>query len=138
MPPFQLPDLNDEHTLFTSNLLQGKTTLLNVWASWCAACSEEQVFLLQLARQGVPLYGLNYKDNPKDATRWLAEWGNPYKRTGNDLNGKVAIELGVYGTPETFLIDAQGVIQYRHAGPLNDEVWTREFLPRIKALEKTA
>ncbi|WP_133127176.1 DsbE family thiol:disulfide interchange protein [Legionella nagasakiensis] len=138
VPYFQLPSLDGHHKPFTPESLQGKVVLLNVWASWCSACSEEQVFLLRLAREGVPLYGLNYKDNPKDAAQWLSEWGNPYKKIGSDLDGKVAINLGVYGAPETFLIDSGGVIRYRHAGPLNARVWEQEFLPRINALEAAA
>jgi len=81
---------------------------------------------------------LNYKDNAEDATQWLSEWGNPYRMTGADRDGKVAIELGVYGTPETFLIDKTGFIRYRYAGALNEAVWEKEFLPRIKQLEQIA
>lgn len=120
---------------FTPNAMRGNVALLNVWASWCEACTQEQVFLLQLARQGVPIYGLNYKDNPDDASHWLSEWGNPYKIIGSDLRGQVAIDLGVYGAPETFLVDKAGVIQYRHAGILTAEVWRQEFLPRMEKLK---
>ena len=81
------------------------------------------------------IYGLNYKDSLKDATRWLAEWGDPYKLIGSDRKGQVAMNLGVYGAPETFLIDKSGLIQYRHAGILTPEVWTREFVPRMLELE---
>ncbi len=138
LPKFQLPILGDPQAKFTQASLYGHVALLNVWASWCTACVDEQIFLLQLAREGVAIYGLNYKDNTEKSKQWLAEWGNPYKLVGEDLQGKVAIDLGVYGAPETFLIDKTGVIRYRHAGVLDAMVWQREFLPRIKALELTA
>ena len=140
LPYFELPTLGTstqdagKGSRFTPNTMHGNVVLLNVWASWCDACTQEQVFLLQLARQGVPIYGLNYKDNPDDASKWLSEWGNPYKIIGSDLRGQVAIDLGVYGAPETFLVDKAGVIQYRHAGILTAEVWKQEFLPRMEAL----
>lgn len=138
LPQFQLPILGDEQTSFTQNSLQGQVTLLNVWASWCAACVDEQAFLLQLAREGVGIYGLNYKDNPQEAKQWLNEWGNPYKVVGEDLKGTVAIDLGVYGAPETFLVDKKGIIRYRHVGVLNADSWQKEFLPRMKLLEQAA
>ena len=97
---------------------------------------EEQVFLLKLAQDGIPIYGLNYKDRPQEALQWLNEWGNPYQAVGKDLDGKVAIDLGVYGAPETFLINEQGEIQFRHAGPLTEAVWKQEFVPRIKRLRE--
>ena len=136
LPPFQLPILADKGVSFNSSTLKGQITLLNVWASWCTSCAQEQVFLLQLAREGVAIYGLNYKDSPQEATQWLGEWGNPYKTIAADQDGKVAIKLGVYGTPETFLIDKAGVIRYRHAGILTAAIWAHDFLPRIKKLEQ--
>jgi len=135
LPTFQLPALGDNQRPFTNMSLNGHLAILNVWASWCEACRDEQVFLLKLAREGVAIYGLNYKDNTQNATQWLSEWGNPYKMVGEDTDGKVAIDLGVYGAPETFLIDTRGVIRYRHLGVLDAISWQREFLPRIKALE---
>jgi len=110
--------------------------IINVWASWCAACIDEEVFLLRLAREGVLIYGLNYKDNQMDAKNWLANWGNPYQMIGADLDGRVAMDLGVFGAPETFLIDKQGMIRYRHAGLLDAQVWMQEFMPRIRHLEQ--
>jgi cytochrome c biogenesis protein CcmG/thiol:disulfide interchange protein DsbE len=107
---------------------------LNVWASWCQTCSEEQAFLSTLTKQGVVIYGLNYKDGAKQAKRWLKRWGNPYVLIGVDPKGKAAIDLGVYGTPETFLIDKKGVIQYRHAGALNAQIWKDIFVPKIREL----
>jgi len=136
LPEFELSILGKKNVQFTPSALRGQVTLLNVWASWCAACTDEQVFLLQLAREGMPIYGLNYKDNPDNALQWLVEWGNPYQLIGSDIDGKVAIDLGVYGAPETFLLDKSGVIRYRHAGVIDAAVWADEFLPRIKKLEQ--
>lgn len=136
VPLFQLPVLGTHNAWFTPREMRGQVSVLNVWASWCNACSEEQLFLLQLAREGVAVYGLNYKDNPTDAMRWLQEWGNPYRLIGSDVTGRVAIDLGVYGAPETFLIDKAGIICYRHAGIMTPEVWEHDFLPRIKILEQ--
>ena len=119
---------------FSPQTMRGKPVVLHVWASWCAACAEEQVFLLKLAQSGVPIYGLNYKDDADEARRWLKTWGNPYLLSGRDADGHVAIDLGVYGTPETFLIDADGVIRYRHVGALNQDVWTRIVLPKWRML----
>lgn len=116
----------------------GQIALLNVWASWCAACVDEQVFLMQLSREALPIYGLNYKDKTNDARRWLSEWGNPYKAIGEDKAGKVAIDLGVYGAPETFLIDKKGLIRYRHVGVLDEKAWLSDFLPLIKRLQDEA
>ncbi|MDI9818588.1 MULTISPECIES: DsbE family thiol:disulfide interchange protein [unclassified Legionella] len=137
LPDFQLATL-DKETLFTPQILEGQVSLLNVWASWCPACMEEQVFLMRLSRQGVPVYGLNYKDEPQNARHWLDEWGNPYRAIGEDKEGKVAIDMGVYGAPETFLIDKKGIIRYRHAGILDERVWDSEFIPRIKQLQEEA
>jgi len=139
LPPFDLPVLGEKtKPTFTPDVMRGHVVLLNVWASWCATCTEEQVFLLHLSHEGVLIYGLNYKDDQDDATQWLGEWGNPYQMIGIDEMGKVAIDLGVYGAPETFLIDQTGHIRYRHAGALNEMVWQKEFLPRISQLEKSA
>jgi len=136
LPDFRLPLLNDPGKDLTPANLRGRVALLNVWASWCAACVDEQGFLMKLAGQGVPLFGLNYKDDPEQARAWLTEWGNPYQMIGSDAAGKVAIDLGVYGAPETFLLDARGVIRFRHVGVLDDVSWTRDFLPRIRQLQE--
>lgn len=137
LPQFQLPLLG-ENKLFNLKDMQGQVVLLNVWASWCAACVEEQVFLMKLARETVPIYGLNYKDNTENAQQWLKEWGNPYQAIAEDKEGRVAIDLGVYGAPETFLIDKKGVIRFRHVGVLDESSWTTDFLPRIKQLQGEA
>ena len=138
LPFFQLKQVGSatQTEYFTPAVMRGQVALLNVWASWCEACTQEQVFLLQLAREGVAIYGLNYKDAPDDAIHWLSEWGNPYKRIGADESGRVGIDLGVYGAPETFLIDKAGIVRHRHVGVLNAQAWQTEFLPRIKRLEQ--
>ena len=138
IPDFTLPQLQAPEASFSSTQIRNQVVLLNVWASWCAACIDEQVFLLQLAREGVPIYGLNYKDQPQDALQWLAQWGNPYKLIMQDRNGKAAIDLGVYGAPETFIVDKKGIIRYRHAGIMTQELWQNEIAPLMKQLEQAA
>lgn len=137
LPDFTLSELPPSDSSFNSQQLRNQVVLLNVWASWCAACTEEQVFMLQLARQGIPIYGLNYKDKPEDAVQWLAQWGNPYQRVVQDRDGKVAIDLGVYGAPETFVIDKKGIIRYRHAGVMTQALWQKTIAPLMKQLEQT-
>lgn len=148
LPDFKLPVLNAPNApeaseenatsipYFTKEALLDKIAIVNVWASWCKACSEEQTLLLQLADVGVPIFGINYKDNEQQARDWLATWGNPYRLIGMDKTGDLGIDLGVYGTPETFLIDQHGLIRFRHAGILNMTIWQAEFLPRIKQLRE--
>lgn len=135
LPNFNLPLLFDADKRMTPDSLKKKVALLNVWASWCAACIEEQVFMLKLSREGVPIYGINYKDKAENARRWLANWGNPYEIVAQDKDGKLAIDLGVYGAPETFLVDKEGIIQYRHVGILTEEDWKKDILPRMRQLE---
>ncbi len=134
LPKFNLEQL--EGGVFTPESLQGQPSILHVWASWCTTCAKEQVFLLQLAQEGLPLYGLNYKDDLNDARTWLNTWGNPYRLNGRDVDGHVAIDLGVYGTPETFLIDAAGIIRYRHVGALDAEIWKHSVLPAWRLLTR--
>ncbi|MBP6919015.1 MAG: DsbE family thiol:disulfide interchange protein [Legionellaceae bacterium] len=130
LPNFDLPMLlGGSSQRFTPDLLRNHRSVLVVWASWCDACREEQAFLLILAQQkGIRLYGLNYKDDPAKAQQWLVDWGNPYQAIGVDRKGKLALDLGVYGAPETYLLDRQGKILHRYAGSLTAEVWQREFL----------
>lgn len=138
LPAFNLHVLGKKNKQLTPSVMRGHVVLLNVWASWCDACTEEQSFLMHLAHEGVAIYGLNYKDSGDNAKHWLAEWGNPYQLIGADESGRVAIDLGVYGAPETFLIDAAGVIRYRHAGALNEQIWRQAFLPLMQQLEREA
>lgn len=129
LPEFDLPMLlGDSAQRFTPKVLRGAINVMVVWASWCDVCREEQAFLMELAqRPGIKLYGINYKDDPKRAQQWLVNWGNPFQAIGVDKMGKLGLELGVYGTPETYLIDAKGRILHRYAGLLTEKVWRREF-----------
>lgn len=138
LPHFSIAQLTDEKQQFEPQHMLHQVVLLNVWASWCAACVEEQEFLMQLAQLGVPIYGLNYKDKAEDALPWLKQWGNPYKLIGQDADGKVAIDLGVYGAPETFVIDKHGVIRYRHVGIIKTNDWQNVLEPMMKKLEQEA
>lgn len=138
VPQFKLNQLTDPKLQFSSQQMRNKVSLLNVWASWCEACVQEQEFLMKLAQDGVILYGLNYKDNTQEAREWLQQWGNPYQIIGQDVQGKVAIDLGVYGAPETFVIDKQGVIRYRHVGIITPKDWDQVIAPMMKQLEQRA
>lgn len=138
IPAFNLPVLGDTTQVFTPEAMHGQFVLINVWASWCAACTDEQVFLFTLAEQGIPIYGINYKDDTGNALQWLQKWGNPYRLIGEDKQGKTAIDLGVYGAPETFLVDAQGIIRYRHVGIMDEASWQKEFLPLLTQLRKAS
>lgn len=134
-PAFQLPQLEDPEAVISPADMRGKVWLFNVWASWCTSCRIEHPLLVELARQQiVPVYGLNYKDERKAARQWLQRLGNPYVHSAFDKNGKVGIDYGVYGVPETYLIDKQGVIRYKHIGPLSAEVIENKIIPMVKEL----
>jgi len=121
---------------FDPATLRGKVWMLNVWASWCTACRAEHAVLLDMAAQThVPLYGLNYKDSRGAALDWLQRMGDPYAASLVDADGRVGIDLGVYGVPETFIIDAAGVVRYRQVGPVTQQVLEQKLLPLLKALE---
>jgi cytochrome c biogenesis protein CcmG/thiol:disulfide interchange protein DsbE len=136
-PAFALPQLHAPDTTLSKSDLLGQVTLLNVWASWCVACRDEHPVLLQLAKSGdVPIYGLDYKDERSAAVNWLDRLGNPYARNAFDADGRVGIDFGVYGVPETFVVDAHGIIRYKHIGPLTDEVLAQKILPLVKRLEQ--
>lgn len=138
LPNFSLPSLENPQISFSSTQLPHKVLLLNVWASWCEACIEEQAFMMQLAASGVPIYGLNYKDKTENAKVWLKQWGNPYLSIFQDKKGRTAIDLGVYGAPETFIIDKKGIIRYRQVGVIKEEIWFKSMLPLMKSLEQEA
>jgi cytochrome c biogenesis protein CcmG/thiol:disulfide interchange protein DsbE len=134
-PQFALPLLDSPAKSVGSADLAGKPYLLNVFASWCFACRDEHpVLMRERTRLGVPLVGFNYKDEPDDAKRWLAQYGNPYDIVIADYPGDVAIDFGVTGAPETLLVDGAGIIRYKYISPLTPEVITREILPRIAAM----
>lgn len=135
-PQFSLSELADPAALIAPPDMAGQVWLLNVWASWCTACHDEHAALLALAQQNVlPIIGLNYKDNRSDGNRWLQRFGNPYQRSAFDANGRVGIDYGVYGVPETFLIDKQGVIRFKFIGVLTPEIIREKMLPLIKELK---
>ena len=135
LPAFALTDLHKPNQAVTSESLRGKVYLLNVWASWCVACRDEHPLLVELARlKAVPIIGLNYKDKRGDALGWLAQLGNPYTMSLADSDGRVGIELGVYGVPETFVIDKTGVIRYKHIGPISPDDWRDKIAPLLREL----
>ena len=136
-PAFELPVLHQPDKRFVPGDMRGKVWLLNVWASWCVSCREEHPVLLELAKRGVlPILGLNYKDKGDDANAWLKQFGNPYDLSAVDAAGRIGIDYGVYGVPETYLIDAEGVIRYKQIGPLTQAILEQKVLPLAKALRK--
>lgn len=136
MPAFSLPRLDDPAVTISDSDLKGHVSLLNIWATWCVSCRAEHETLLDLARTGkVAIYGLNYKDNRPDAQRWLRQLGNPYVANAFDEDGRTGIDWGVYGAPETFIMDKQGIIRHKHIGPLTGPVIASEILPLIAKLE---
>mgnify|MGYP001813687560 FL=1 len=135
-PEFTLPELKDASRQLSHSDFLGKVSLLNVWATWCVSCRAEHPLLMQLARQGVTIYGLDYKDSRDDAKRWLQRFGDPYVANAFDADGRVGIDWGVYGTPETFVIDQHGIIRHKHIGPLTEEAIQSEILPLIQKLKE--
>ena len=131
LPAFTAEQLLHEGEPFEASQLQGGWSLLNVWASWCVSCLEEHPLLLEWAPQ-LAIYGINHRDHRTDAQAWLQKHGNPYRASVFDPNGEVGIEFGVYKVPESFLIDPQGVIRYKHIGALTREAWEREIRPRLQ------
>lgn len=137
VPQFSLPPVRGRTLGLATGDLRGDVSLVNVFASWCVACREEHPLLMQIKRDSVlPIHGLDYKDQPADAARWLNEMGDPYTRTGADLDGRVAIDWGVYGVPESFVIDREGRIAYKQIGPITPAVWNQKLLPLIRALQQ--
>ena len=135
-PLFKLPQLHDASAMFSSEDMLGKVWLLNVWASWCVACRQEHPLLVQLSRtHAVPIYGLDYKDDSNDAINWLQSFGNPYVQSIVDVDGRVGIDFGVYGVPETFVIDKEGIIRYKQIGPITMEALKEKILPLVKKLQ---
>lgn len=135
-PAFTLPQPDDAGKSLSAADLKGPVWVLNVWASWCAPCREEHPLRVALAKeQAVALYGLNYKDDPRNAQEWLLRLGNPYLRTVVDADGRAAIDHGVYGVPESFVIDRSGIVRNKHIGPLTQDVWQRDLLPLIRQLQ---
>ena len=135
-PSFSLPRVDDPSRMVSTQDFAGRPYVLNVWGTWCPGCRQEHDALLEIARlKVVPMIGLDWKDDLQLAQQWLRELGNPYAVTGFDAEGRVAIDWGVYGAPETFLVDGRGVVRHKHVGPLTLEVWERDFMPKIKSGE---
>lgn len=136
-PPFVLPQLHAPDKTFSQKEMLGQVWMLNVWASWCVACREEHPYLVALARTGaVPIYGLNYKDERADGIAWLARFGDPYQLSAYDRKGQVGIDYGVYGVPETYVIDKAGVIRYKRIGIVDQKIIDDKILPLVKELNK--
>lgn len=135
-PAFDLPSVRDpDRTVGLADLRQ-QVSLFNVWASWCVSCRHEHPLLVELSRGSVvPIYGLNYKDTRSDALRWLNSLGDPYEASAFDADGRVGIDWGVYGVPETFVVDRNGVIRHKHTGPISVEDWKSTLLPIIRQLQ---
>ena len=133
IPTFDLPKITKElNGLTTKDLKSGKPVLVNIFASWCGPCRVEHPLFMELAKnEKITILAINHKDNPSNATKWLNTYGNPYKKIGPDLNGRVSIDFGVYGVPETFVIDGNGCIQYKHISVLTREVLNKEIIPRL-------
>ena len=137
VPEFSLPPVKGRTLGLASADLKGEVSLVNVFASWCVPCRQEHPLFVELKAKGVvPIHGINYKDQPEAAARWLDELGDPYTRTGADLDGRVSIDWGVYGVPETFLVDREGRIAYKHIGPLTPQIMSEKLLPLIERLRR--
>ena len=134
-PAFKLEQLHDAAASFNPEDMKGKVWLLNVWASWCVSCRIEHPLLVDMSKkQLVPIVGLNYKDTRAEGKQWLSRFGNPYSLSAFDADGRVGIDYGVYGVPETFVIDKQGVIRYKQIGPITPEALEKTILPLIRRL----
>lgn len=134
VPTFSLPRLDNPQETLNNDVLQGKVTLINIWATWCVTCRAEHAFLNILKNQGITIIGVDYKDNRVDAQRWIAELGNPYTDIIVDEDGRLGLDLGVFGAPETYIVDKTGVIRYKHIGDLNQKVWDETIKPIIEKL----
>ena len=134
-PAFALARLDDPAQTIRRDDLLGQVWMLNVWASWCVACRQEHPLLVEFAKSKMlPIYGLNYKDQPAAGQKWLRDFGNPYKASLTDLDGRVGIDFGVYGVPETFIMDRQGVVRFKQIGPVTPEVIRTKIEPLVRQL----
>ncbi|MDB5811267.1 MAG: periplasmic protein thiol [Betaproteobacteria bacterium] len=137
-PAFRLTELHEGSKVLGKEDLLGQVWLLNVWASWCVSCREEHPVLVEFSkRKVVPIYGLNYKDQREDALKWLAQFGDPYTASIVDRDGRVGIDYGVYGVPETFVVDKSGVIRYKQIGPITPEALKTKILPLVQQLKQS-
>jgi len=135
VPEFSILTVEDQTKSFSNEELKGQVSLVNIWASWCVSCRAEHKLLNVLAQQGVKIYGINYKDELVDARRWLSAYGNPYVKSAHDITGRAGIDWGVYGTPETFVIDKKGMIRYKHTGPIYQDDIVDKILPLLEQLK---
>lgn len=133
LPEFSLPVLGQERLIQRQDIV-GEAALLNVWATWCVSCRVEHPYLVQIGARGIPIYGINYKDEDAAAQRWLTNLGDPYRANIVDREGTLGLDLGVYGAPETYLVDANGVIRYRHVGVVDERVWLTILQPLYQQL----
>ena len=133
-PEYELPRVKDPMSTVGSADYSGQLVLVNIWATWCVGCRQEHDFLVQLAgRREIPVYGIDWRDQREEALKWLDRLGDPYVASAYDEDGRVGIDWGVYGAPETFLVSSSGNVLYKHIGPLDEASWQREFVPRIAA-----
>jgi cytochrome c biogenesis protein CcmG/thiol:disulfide interchange protein DsbE len=131
-PAFTLNTVKDEQAQITEKALKGQVSLVNVWATWCVSCRQEHPELVRIAREtGIPIFGLNYKDTRPEAVRWLEEYMDPYQLSLFDADGRVGLDLGVYGAPETYIVDKDGMIRYRFVGVIDRNIWLNELLPEV-------
>lgn len=137
LPEFSLPLLGSESNVARADVV-GEVALFNVWATWCVSCRVEHPYLQQLADSGVPIYGVNYKDDDAAAIQWLQDLGDPYRANIVDAQGSLGLDLGVYGAPETYFVDASGVIRYRHVGVIDERVWQSRLEPIYRELTQEA
>ncbi len=135
VPEFQLPSLEDPQVMVSRDIFQGEVSLLNVWATWCPPCYDEHPYLVKLSQEGVRIIGVNYKDKVEDSQRWLNDLGNPYEVTIQDADGRLGVDLGVSGWPETYIVDAKGLIRYKHVGVVDDKAWREQLEPLVKSLQ---
>jgi len=134
-PAFSLPQLHAPEKQLAQRDLLGQVWVLNVWASWCVSCRAEHEVITRLAKENlVKVVGLDYKDQPDEGRRWLKQFGNPYYASIMDIDGRVGIDWGVYGVPETFIIDKEGLIRYKHIGPVTHQSLEAEIIPKLKEL----
>lgn len=136
LPVFELATLENPERVVTQEDFKGKIALVNVWATWCGPCQLEMPLLVKLAGEGMPIYGVNNDRERRKALAWLQNLGNPYRINVVDETHQLGIDLGVYGLPETFLLDQKGVIRFRYAGALDEQIWQKEFLPRIESIRE--
>ncbi|MBR9728712.1 DsbE family thiol:disulfide interchange protein [Shewanella intestini] len=136
IPTFKLEKLENADKIITNEDLTGHVSVLNVWATWCPACKYEHPYMMTLARQNImPIYGINYRDDRDAAIRELKREGNPYTKNIYDVDGRLGLDLGVYGAPETFIVDHNGIIRFRYAGPVDHQIWSEILYPKVKQLQ---